>query len=69
MTVMIAKGSSVTVRTASRGVNCPVVDSDTSNIWVRLPTNTVLKLAWNPRSRRFEGRSAGMDFAVDPDEN
>lgn len=67
---MIAKGNTVTVRSENGvGIHCTVVDSDAKNIWVRLPTNTVVKLQQNPHTRILEGRLGSMEFTVDLTEN
>ena len=67
---MIAKGNTVTVRgPGGKGINCTVVDSDAQTIWVRLPTNTVVKMQQNPRTRVMEGRVGGLEFTVNLGEN
>lgn len=67
---MIAKGNTVTVRSENGvGIHCTVVDSDAKNIWIRLPTNTVVKMQQNPRTRTLEGRVGSLEFTVDPGEN
>ncbi len=67
---MIAKGNTVTVRSENGvGIHCTVVDSDAKNIWVRLPTNTVVKLQQNPHTQTLRGRLGSMEFTVDLTEN
>ncbi len=67
---MIAKGNSVTVRgPGGKGISCTVVDSEASTIWVRLPTNTVVKMQQNPRTGLWEGRAGGLELTVDLREN
>jgi len=67
---MIAKGSTVTVRGPNgKGINCTVVDSDAGAVWVRLPTNTVVKMQQNPRTRTLEGRVGSLEFTVNLLEN
>ncbi len=70
MKTMIAKGNSVTVRApGGKGINCAVVDSNSNTIWVRLPTNTVVKMQQNPRSKLWEGRAGSLELTVDLTEN
>lgn len=70
MMTMIAKGNTVTVRgPGGKGINCTVVDSDATAIWVRLPTNTVVKMQQNPRTRTLEGRVGSLEFTVNLGEN
>ena len=70
MTVMISKGNTVTVRGPSnKPVSCTVVDSTVGTVWVRLPTNTVVKLQQNPRTHILEGRVGSLELTLDPREN
>ena len=67
---MIAKGTNVTVRgPGGKGILCTVVDSNARSVWVRLPTNTVVKLQQSPHSGQLEGRVGSMEFTVDLAEN
>ena len=69
-TVMIAKGNSVTVRgPAGNPVTATVVDSDASTVWVRLPTNTVVKMQQRVRGSLLEGRVGSLDLTLDLSEN
>ena len=70
MMVMIAKGNSVTVRSENgAGINCPVVDSDANTVWVRLPTNTVVKMQQRVRGSLLEGRVGTLELTLDLTEN
>lgn len=69
-TVMIAKGSTVTVRSENgAGINCPVVDSDANTVWVRLPTNTVVKMSRQTRGNLLVGRVGTLEITLDLTEN
>lgn len=64
------KGENITVRSeGGRGVNCPLVDIDyrDKKIWVRLPTNDVLEMDWNPKRKLYVARLARLEFTVDPE--
>ena len=70
MKTMIAKGNSVTVRApGGKGISCTVVDSEAGTIWVRLPTNTVVKMQQNPRTGLLEGRAGSLELTVNLREN
>lgn len=70
MTDMIAKGNTVSVRgPGGKAVSAVVVDSEAHTVWVRLPTNTVVKLQQNPRTRVLEGRVGSLELTLDPQEN
>ncbi len=70
MMVMIAKGNSVTVRgPAGNPVTAVVVDSDASTVWIRLPTNTVVKMQQRVRGSILEGRVGSLDLTLDLSEN
>ena len=70
MMVMIAKGSTVTVRgPAGNPVQATVVDSDPSTVWIRLPTNTVVKMQQKVRGTLLEGRVGSLDLTLDLSEN
>ena len=70
MMVMIAKGSSVTVRgPAGNPVTATVVDSDQTAVWIRLPTNTVVKMQQKVRGNLLEGRVGSLDLTLDLTEN
>ncbi len=70
MMVMIAKGNSVTVRgPAGNPVTAVVVDSDASTVWIRLPTNTVVKMQQRVRGSILEGRVGSLDLTLDLTEN
>ena len=67
---MIAKGSSVTVRgPAGNPVTATVVDSDSTAVWIRLPTNTVVKMQQKVRGSLLEGRVGSLDLTLDLTEN
>jgi preprotein translocase subunit YajC len=67
---MIAKGNTVTVRGENgSGIHCTVVDSNARSVWVRLPTNTVVKLQQNPRTGLLEGRAGSLELTVNLREN
>ena len=68
--VMIAKGNSVTVRGPSGNpVSATVVDSDAATVWIRLPTNTVVKMQQRVRGNLLEGRVGSLDLTLDLSEN
>lgn len=68
--VAIIKGHSVTVRSESgHGVNCPIIDVENNRVWVRFPTGSVIDMGWDDRRRLYVGRSARLEFTVDPREN
>lgn len=70
MTAMIAKGASVTVRgPQGNPVTATVVDSDTSTVWVRLPSNTVVKMQQRVRGSLLEGRVGSLEITLDLSEN
>ena len=70
MMTVIAKGSAVTVRSENgAGINCPVVDSDANSVWVRLPTNTVIKLTRQTRGNLLVGRVGTLEITLDLNEN
>jgi hypothetical protein len=70
MMVMIAKGNSVTVRgPAGNPVSATVVDSDQTAVWIRLPTNTVVKMQQRVRGSILEGRVGSLDLTLDLSEN
>lgn len=70
MMVMIARGSSVTVRgPAGNPVTATVVDSDSAAVWIRLPTNTVVKMQQKVRGNLLEGRVGSLDLTLDLTEN
>ena len=70
MMVMIARGSSVTVRgPAGNPVTATVVDSDSTAVWIRLPTNTVVKMQQKVRGSLLEGRVGSLDLTLDLTEN
>ena len=67
---MIARGSSVTVRgPAGNPVTATVVDSDSTAVWIRLPTNTVVKMQQKVRGSLLEGRVGSLDLTLDLSEN
>ena len=67
---MIAKSNSVTVRGPSGNpVTATVVDSDSGTVWVRLPTNTVVKMQQRVRGSLLEGRVGTLDLTLDLSEN
>ena len=67
---MIAKGSSVTVRgPAGNSVTATVVDSDSNTVWVRLPTNTVVKMQQRVRGNLLEGCVGTLELTLDLSEN
>ena len=67
---MIAKGNSVTVRgPAGNPVTATVVDSDSTAVWIRLPTNTVVKMQQKVRGSLLEGRVGSLDLTLDLTEN
>lgn len=67
---MIAKGSAVTVRGPSGNpVQATVVDSDQTAVWIRLPTNTVVKMQQKVRGSLLEGRVGSLDLTLDLSEN
>lgn len=68
--VMIAKGAGVTVRgPAGNPVTATVVDSDSNTVWVRLPTNTVVKMQQRVRGNLLEGRVGTLELTLDLSEN
>lgn len=70
MMVMIAKGNSVTVRgPAGNPVTATVVDSDATGVWIRLPTNTVVKMQQRVRGNLLEGRVGTLELTLDLSEN
>ena len=70
MMVMIAKGNSVTVRgPAGNPVTATVVDSDQTAVWIRLPTNTVVKMQQRVQGSLLEGRVGSLDLTLDLTEN
>jgi hypothetical protein len=62
---MIVKGSTVSVTAPTgKSIECPVIDVEGERIWVRLPTNAVLDLRYDPRRKLYVGVTARMEFTV-----
>ena len=67
---MIAKGAAVTVRGPSGNpVSATVVDSDATGVWIRLPTNTVVKMQQRVRGNLLVGRVGTLELTLDLTEN
>ena len=68
---MIVRGQKVSVEGGARSILCDVADVDTATnkLWVRLPTGNSIVLKLNSKSGRYEGKIAGLDLFVDPDNN
>ncbi len=64
-TTVIVKGSTVSVTAPTgKSIECPVIDVEGERIWVRLPTNAVLDLRYDPRRKLYVGVTARMEFTV-----
>lgn len=64
---LVRKGQRVLVKSSQgSGVDCVLVDIDYSRncIWVRLPTNRVIELAWDSKQGLYSGRWSTMTFTV-----
>lgn len=68
---MITKGQKITVDSGKKKVNCTLVDIDyeTDKLWVRTPTGAVVTMKMNPKTHRYEGKIAGIDLHVDPNQD
>jgi hypothetical protein len=51
---------------AGKGINCPIVDTETNKIWVRFPTSQVMEMTYNEKSKLYVGKMARLEFTANP---